>query len=137
MPFMFGNSPGALGGVRPTSVEEQGEKTKKGLFASIFGNKDGPKADSKAPGVRKLQSRQDALRKLQMDSLRKGGIEGGLTSLGAALAQRLNRGKLDEAQEAQQGKLSALFGTLVKDPEMAAAISAMSPQQQESVLGAG
>ena len=135
MPFRFGNSPGALGGVRPITVEEQAQKTKGGLFDSIFGDKDGPKADSKAPGVRKLQSRQDALRKLQMDSLRKGGIEGGLTSLGAALAQRFGRGKLDKAQGARKEELSALFGNLVKDPEMASALAGMSVQQQESVLG--
>ena len=141
MPFAFGGTPGitgnitGIGGVRPTTVEEQGEKTKKGLFSSIFGNKDGPKADSKPPGYRKAQSRQDALRKLQIDSLRKGGIEGGLTSLGAALAQRFNQGKVDKARGARQEELSALFGNLVKDPEMASALAGMSVQQQESVLG--
>ena len=135
MPFMFGNSPGAMGGIRPTSVEEQGERTKKGLFSSIFGDKDGPKADAKKPSLSKAQGRQDMLRKLHIDSLRKGGIQGGLTALGAALAQRFNQGKVDEASEARQGELSALFGGLVKDPEMASALAGMSVQQQESVLG--
>ena len=135
MPFMFGSSPGAMGGVRPITVEEQAQKTKGGLFASIFGDKDGPKADAKKPSLSKAQGRQDMLRKLHMDSLRKGGIQGGLTALGAALAQRFNQGKLDEASEARQGELSALFGNLVKDPEMASALAGMSVQQQESVLG--
>lgn len=139
--FSFGGSPGitgnltGFGGVRPTTVEEQAQKTKKGLFSSIFGDKAPSKGGPKRPNLKRAQSKQEFLRRMQANAINKGGIQGGLTALGAALAQRFNQGKVDEAQEAQQGKLSALFSNLVKDPDMAAAISAMSPQQQESVLG--
>ena len=132
MAFMFG---GNIGGVGPTSVEEQAQKTKKGLFSSIFGDKASSKASPKPYNLKRAQSKQEFLRQMQARAIQKGGIQGGLSAIGAALAQRLNEGKIDEAQEAQQGKLSALFGNLVKDPEIASALSGMSPQQQESVLG--
>ena len=139
MPLIFGGSPGAMGGTRPTTVEEQGEKTKSGFLSSIFGSKDEPKADAKTEpkksDLAKHRNRQESLKRMHEAALRKGGIQGGLTALGAALAQRLNQGKLDEARSARKGELSALFGNLVKDPEMVAALSGMSPQQQESVLG--